>query len=110
MTSHGGKAKTKLQARVDDHHLDPQLVQELNNRLLSLEGHIRGIQRMLEDQATCEELLTQTSAARAALGQINIKIVEGHFSACMLELAKGGEIRPTMDRVRGALAQVMKNG
>lgn len=94
----------------DARHLDPQLVQDLHNRLRCLEGHIRGIERMLDDQATCEELIVQTSAVRAALNQINIRIIEGNFSACMLGYTKEGEAQAAIVQFRGALAQVLKNG
>lgn len=110
MTAPDIRPKRKPPMQSDARHLDPQLVQDLQNRLHCLEGHIRGIERMLDDQATCEELIVQTSAVRAALNQINIRIIEGHFSACMLGYAKGGEAQVAIVQFRGALAQVLKNG
>jgi len=110
MTTRDAHSKTTRPAQSDARHLDPKLVQDLHNRLHCLEGHIRGIQRMLEEQAACEDLLIQTSAVRAALNQINIKIIEGHTQAYMMECAEGSDVPVAMDQLRGALAQVLRYG
>ena len=110
MATRNARSKTKRSAQSDARHLDPRLVQDLHARLHCVEGHIRGIQHMLEEQAACEDLLIQTSAVRAALNQINIKIIEGHMQAYTTECAKGGDVTVAMDQLRGALAQVLKNG
>jgi DNA-binding FrmR family transcriptional regulator len=109
MPTRHGRSKAKRAAPSTEHYLDPELVQDLQNRLRRLEGHIRGIQRMLADQAACEDLLIQTSAVRAALNQINIKILEGHMQTCVMECVEEGEGPAALDKLRGALAQVLKN-
>ena len=110
MTTRDAHTKTTRSTRSNARPLDPELVQDLHNRLHCLEGHVRGIQRMLEDQAACEDLLIQTSAVRAALNQINIKIIEGHTQAYMMECAEGSDVPVAMDQLRGALAQVLRYG
>ena len=110
MTALYARPRRKPLAQSNTRQLDLELVQDLHNRLRCLEGHIRGIERMLDDQATCEELIVQTSAVRAALNQINIRIIEGNFSACMLGYTKEGEAQAAIVQFRGALAQVLKNG
>ncbi len=110
MTTRDALKKTKRSAPSYARPLDPELAQDLHNRLRCLEGHVRGIQRMLEEQAACEDLLIQTSAVRAALNQINIRIIEGHTQAYLMECAKGSDLPVAMDQLRGALAQVLKNG
>lgn len=93
----------------DDCPLDAILVHDLCNRLHSLEGHVRGIERMVEEQAGCAELLIQISAVRAALNQINIRIIEGYVQTYLRQCAKEGDIPGAVDGLRGALAQVLKN-
>jgi len=109
MPTRPGRSKAKRAAQSTERYLDPELVQDLQNRLRRLEGHIRGIQRMLDEQAACEDLLIQTSAVRAALNQINIKILEGHMQTCVMECVEEGEGPAALDKLRGALAQVLKN-
>jgi DNA-binding FrmR family transcriptional regulator len=110
MTTRDAHTKTTRSVQSNALYLDPELVQDLHNRLHCLEGHVRGIQRMLEEQAACEDLLIQTSAVRAALNQINIKIIEGHMQAYVIECAKQGKMSAAIDELRGALGQVLKNG
>ena len=49
---------------------------EVTNRLKRIEGQIRGLQRMVETRRDCEAVLTQLMAARAALDQVDLLIVE----------------------------------
>ena len=110
MTTRAAHSKTKRSAQSAARQLDPQVVQDLHNRLHCLEGHMRGIQRMLEEQAACEDLLIQTSAVRAALNQINIILIEGCMQAYTIDCAKGSDVRVAVAQLRGALAQVLKKG
>lgn len=110
MTTRDAHTKTTRSTRSNARPLDPELVQDLHNRLHCLEGHVRGIQRMLEDQAACEDLLIQTSAVRAALNQINIKIIEGYMQAHVIECAKEDRLSAAIGELRGVLAQALKNG
>jgi CsoR family transcriptional regulator, copper-sensing transcriptional repressor len=64
---------------------------------------------MLDEQAACEDLLVQTSAVRAALNQVTIKILEGHMQTCVMECVEEGQGLAALDKLRGALAQVLKN-
>ncbi len=90
-------------------YLEPQLIKDLQDRLHRLEGHIRGIQRMLDEQAACEDLLIQTSAVRAALNQVNIKILEGHMETCVMECVLDSKGPAALRKLKGAMAQVLKN-
>src|SRR5579875_2620622 len=57
-------------------YLDPEVEAELQNRLSRIEGHIRGIKRMLAAHASCEDLLIQLSAVRSALNQVTGRLLE----------------------------------
>ena len=109
MPTRNGRRKTKPAVCSTDRYLTPELVQDLKHRLSRLEGHLRGIQRMLDEQAACEDLLIQTSAVRAALNQITIKMLEGHMETCVLESVEEGRGAVALDQLKGALAQVLKN-
>ena len=60
----------------EGHMRDPRLKKDLLNRLKSIEGHIRGIQRMVEDDEYCIDVLNQTAAIRKALEKVDVMILE----------------------------------
>jgi DNA-binding FrmR family transcriptional regulator len=59
-------------------------IDEITNRLKRVEGQIRGLQRMVEEQRDCEAILTQLMAARAALDRVGLLIVESFVQDCMI--------------------------
>ncbi len=61
------------------------LAEDIATRLRRIEGQIRGIQKMMEDQRECEDILTQTMATRSALDQVGARIMEYHLDRCLLE-------------------------
>ncbi|OPY04254.1 MAG: Copper-sensing transcriptional repressor CsoR [Syntrophaceae bacterium PtaB.Bin038] len=58
-------------------------------RLRRIEGQIRGLQRMIEAQAPCVEVLTQVSAVTAAMKKTGNAIIRANLSRCMAESAGG---------------------
>lgn len=63
----------------------------LINRLKRIEGQVRGIIKMVEEDAYCTDILSQTSAARSALGSFGAKLLETHIGSCVMEGLKRGE-------------------
>ena len=57
----------------------------LIKRLHRIEGQVRGIERMVEEERYCIDILTQISATRAALDGIALKILEDHVQHCVRE-------------------------
>jgi DNA-binding FrmR family transcriptional regulator len=62
---------------------DPKLKQTIVNRLKSIEGHVRGIERMVEDDQYCIDILNQTSAIYKALEKVDVMILENHMETCV---------------------------
>jgi CsoR family transcriptional regulator, copper-sensing transcriptional repressor len=61
-------------------------------RLRRIEGQIRGLQRMVEDDKYCIDILTQVSAATKALQSVAIGLLEEHLGHCVVEaVAEGGD-------------------
>ena len=98
--------KTKV---VSQTYLDPELVENLQTRLNRIEGHVRGVKRMLEDKEDCESILVQTSAIKAALNQVIIKLLEGHMETCVTDCVKAGDTDEALERLKTAMALVLKN-
>lgn len=55
----------------------------LVNRLKSIEGHVRGIQRMVDEDAYCVDILRQTLAIRRALEKFDTLVLERHLQHCV---------------------------
>jgi DNA-binding FrmR family transcriptional regulator len=53
-------------------------------RLARIEGQIRGIERMVEDDRYCIDILTQISAAQAALDKVALGLLDGHAHTCVV--------------------------
>ena len=98
--------KTKV---VSQTYLDPELVDNLQIRLNRIEGHVRGVKHMLEDKEDCESILVQTSAIKAALNQVIIKLLEGHMETCVTDCVKAGDTDEALERLKTAMALVLKN-
>lgn len=77
--------------------------QELIIQLRRIEGQIRGIQAMLENDRYCIDILTQIQAARASLTNVGLKILEGHAKGCVVSAIQEGReeiIDEMMDTIR----------
>ena len=57
--------------------------EEITNRLRRVEGQVRGLQRMVEEQRECEAILTQLMAARAALDRVGVLIAGSYVQQCL---------------------------
>lgn len=57
--------------------------QQILNRLKTIEGHVRGVQRMVEEDAYCIDLIKQTRAIQRALERLNSVILAEHLNGCV---------------------------
>lgn len=89
-------------------YLDPEVEKELQDRLSRIEGHVRGIKRMLAEHGTCEDLLLQVAAVRAALNQVQGRLLENHLETCVADAIGSGQGAKALERLKGALSQVLK--
>jgi DNA-binding FrmR family transcriptional regulator len=92
-----------------DIYLDPEVETDLQRRLSRIEGHVRGVKRMLSEHASCEDLLIQLSAVRSALNQATARLLENHMETCVAECVRAGEGEKALKHLKGALTQVVKN-
>jgi DNA-binding FrmR family transcriptional regulator len=65
---------------------------QLQHRLARIEGQVRGVQRMVDDDRYCIDVLTQISAIQAALDKVALGLLDGHAQHC-LATAEGPEGR-----------------
>ncbi|MGO3146631.1 MAG: metal-sensitive transcriptional regulator [Leucobacter sp.] len=74
---------------VDEHvnHAYTTNKDALLKRLARIEGQVRGIGRMVDDEKYCIDILTQISAINAALHKVSLGLVEDHISHCVVDAA-----------------------
>jgi DNA-binding FrmR family transcriptional regulator len=76
-------------------------------RLRRIEGQVRGLQRMVEEDKYCIDILTQVSAAKSALESVALGLLEQHLAHCVAEaMAEGGEVADA--KVREASAAIAR--
>lgn len=77
-------------------------------RLVRAEGQVRGIAKMVEDDRYCIEILTQISAARAALDKVALELVREHTKHCLTddEVGRGG-LEDKADELVDAIERLM---
>ena len=79
----------------------------LMNRLNRIEGQIRGIKGMLENDAYCIDILTQSSAASAAINAFNKELLSNHIRTCVTCDIKAGN-DDVVDELVGTIQKLMK--
>jgi CsoR family transcriptional regulator, copper-sensing transcriptional repressor len=82
---------------------------EVLNRLKSIEGHIRGIQRMVEEDQYCVDILNQTSAISKALEKVDVMILENHLQTCVTTAIRSEDPRER-ERLLRELLMLFRGG
>ena len=80
---------------------------DLCNRLSRIEGQVRGVKRMVEEDAYCVDILTQVSAAQSALNAFTKVLLSQHIHSCLVEDIRSGHDE-VVDELVGLLQRVMK--
>jgi CsoR family transcriptional regulator, copper-sensing transcriptional repressor len=65
--------------------------QAIVDRLKSIEGHVRGIQRMVEEGAYCVDIINQNLAVQRALDKVSSMLLEHHLQTCVTTAIQGAE-------------------
>ena len=63
----------------------------IQNRLRRIEGQVRGLQRMVGEDAYCVDILTQVSAVQTALEQVSVRVLDGHVRHCVADAVAGDD-------------------
>jgi CsoR family transcriptional regulator, copper-sensing transcriptional repressor len=80
-------------------------------RLRRIEGQVRGLQRMVEEEKYCIDILTQISAATKALQAVSLSLLDEHLSHCVVEAAKAGgpEAEVKLKEASDAIGRLVKS-
>ncbi len=88
---------------MDDSHRQQAL-----QRLKRIEGQVRGIQKMVEQDRYCVDILTQTSAVAAALHGVEDLVMENHLNTCVAEAMKSNDPVQKGDKVKEVMTVITK--
>ncbi len=83
-------------------------VDAINKRLKKIEGQVRGVQKMVEEDKPCEAILIQIGAIKSALHKTGQVILEGHMHHCVLDGISSGNEDETIEKLISALNQFSK--
>ncbi|MFF3101364.1 metal-sensing transcriptional repressor [Viridibacillus arvi] len=82
---------------------------DILNRLKRIEGQVRGIQNMVENDRYCVDILIQVSAINAALKKVNMNLLEKHTSHCVSDAIKNGEGEEAIKELMDVFKQFAKS-
>jgi DNA-binding FrmR family transcriptional regulator len=83
--------------------------EQLLARLRRIEGQIRGIEKMVEDDRYCIDILTQISAAQAALDKVALGLLDGHAHTCVIGAEPAQQDERT-EEMMAAVGRLMRRG
>jgi len=81
--------------------------QDIVRRLKSVEGHVRGIERMVEDDAYCVDVVNQILAVQRALRKVSGLVLDRHLHSCVTHAIQGDD-KNAKERVLGELLEVFE--
>jgi len=82
---------------------------QLASRLDRIEGQVRGIGRMVDDDRYCIDVLTQISAVQAALDKVALGLLDDHAQSCVIG-AKGADQAHKTEELMAAVGRLMRRG
>jgi DNA-binding FrmR family transcriptional regulator len=85
--------------------------QALLNRLKRVEGQVRGLHRMVEEDTYCIDILTQVSAATKALENVALSLLDEHLRHCVVDAARAGgaESDEKITEASAAIARLVRS-
>jgi DNA-binding FrmR family transcriptional regulator len=80
---------------------------EALKRMKSITGHVKGIEKMLAEDAYCIDVIKQIQAVQAALNKVSTLVLEGHLHSCLTTAVQGDDAKER-ERVLGEIADVFE--
>lgn len=88
-------------------HRNEKETKDLTTRLSRIEGQIRGIKNMVEEERYCVDILNQVSAVQAALNSFNKELLANHIHTCVVEDIRAGKVE-AVDELCETIKKIMK--
>ncbi|WP_437272559.1 copper-sensing transcriptional repressor CsoR [Staphylococcus succinus] len=90
------------------HHSD-QNKANLKSRLNRIEGQVRAINRMVDEDVYCDDVLTQIRATRSALNSVATKLLDHHMKSCIMNKVNQGQQEEAMEELLVTFQKLMKD-
>lgn len=88
------------------HHTE-ELKEKMIHRLNRIEGQVRGIARMINEDVYCDDILNQISSIESAINGVKTVLLEAHIKSCVIEQIQNGE-EQVIDELLATLRKMMK--
>lgn len=88
-------------------HRESKEYKDMINRLSRIEGQVRGIRKMVEEERYCVDILTQVSAIQSALNSFNKKLLASHIHSCVVDDIQDGKVE-AVDELCEIIQKLMK--
>jgi CsoR family transcriptional regulator, copper-sensing transcriptional repressor len=88
---------------VHPHVHSEESLRRIVNRLSRIEGHVRGIKTMVQQNSPCPDVLLQIAAVRGALDRVARIVLDEHLSECISRASKEGNIEIEIEQLKAAL-------
>ena len=82
---------------------------QILNRLKSVDGHLRGVIKMVDEDAYCMDVIKQLQAVQGAIGRVNALLLQDHLQTCVTTAIRG-EAAGERERVIGELLSLFEHG
>jgi len=79
------------------------------SRLRRIEGQVRGIQKMVEEERYCIDVLTQVAAVKAALESVSVALLDDHMQHCVADAIRTGDGSDKVSEVSAAIARLVRS-
>ena len=89
-------------------HRENKELRSLLNRLSRIEGQVRGIKKMVENEIYCTDILTQVSAIQSALNAFNRELLSNHIKTCVVDGIKSNNEDEVIDELLVTLKKLMR--
>ncbi len=77
------------------------------DRLSRIEGHLRGVRKMVEEDRDCPELLHQIAAIKAAINKVGELILEDHIESCIVDAVREGSVEDYVEELKAAIEKLI---
>jgi len=91
---------------------DDENTKKIVNRLKSIEGHVRGVEKMVEEEVYCIDIVNQINAIQSALQKVNALVLDRHLHTCVTTAIRGddpSERERVIDEIMGVFNAKSKN-
>ncbi|MGW9856121.1 CsoR family transcriptional regulator, copper-sensing transcriptional repressor [Staphylococcus hominis] len=93
----------------DHAHHSEQVKLNLKSRLNRIEGQVKAINRMIDENVYCDDVLTQIRATRSALNSVATKLLEHHMKSCIMDKINQGAEEEAMEELLVTFQKLVKD-